>query len=188
MTRDVERWWVLWKLRDTTERHIQSQSEETLSAGKSTFDRRKEFVEWLADSSMNDTFGGWIWRPFKLWSYRFRTFWEQDINKRKTLRSIKRKERIDLYNSIVNSCIFNNYIKVHKVNGFDHLHTTPLGDDYFSAYWYKRTLGHPITTAVIIAFIGGVLIFYTTERIKGLQPQEKQIYQIQILPYETQQR
>lgn len=66
--------------------------------------------------------------------------------------------------------------------GLKFLHATPTGDDFASAFWWKRTMGHSITTAVIITVLGGILVY--TERIKSLKSPENQVYQIQVIPYE----
>jgi hypothetical protein len=61
------------------------------------------------------------------------------------------------------------------------LHTNSLGDDFVSSYWWRRTLGGQIGTAVIIAS----LVWFITSQLSGLlESRDRQIQQIQIIPYD----
>ncbi len=181
MTRDIEKWWALRKLQKTTDIHTEKMlSSKDIADGNVIADGRNEFIRWLADSSIN----AWLWRPKKLWKYRYKLWREKDIEKKKKLRDEFHSKRTGWYNSIVGSCTVSNLILIHEKDGIKHLHTTPSGDDFVSSFWWKQTIGHPITTAIIIMVLGGILVYYTTERIKGLKSPENQIYQIQLVPYE----
>lgn len=179
MTRDIERWWVLYKLQESTDRHTEEYlSHEVIRAGGAVSDWKDGFVEWLADGSLVR----WHWRPIKLWKYWLESWWESDIEKKKKLHAKFRAIRINFYNSVVGSCIVSNLIRATEENRKTYVRNTPAGDDFISNYWWRRTLGHPIMTAVIVA----LLIWFATYRLERLfKPQGGQVYQIQIVPYEN---
>ena len=184
MIRSIEYWWVLYKLQEATTRPIEGMT-PNLRLGNSPHNQRGEFVEWLADISIGTS--GWLYRPFRVGPYRIKrmaSFNKQDQEK---LRKLIKDKRLELYNSLVDSCIINQYIKTlgngeQEAPGLKFLHTTPQGDDFIAGYWWKHTIGSQIMTAVIIA----ALIWFTTYRLERLfSPKENGIYKIQIVPNST---
>ena len=198
MRRERERRWVL---RMIQERTLDTGIKIILSGGRhfhlkndsqARYNGETGFINWVAKHSLSGWRDGKRWFDFKAWNYNRKLKNEPDKKKRDELEEKMLAKRMELYNSIIDECVNDlGYIweieDKERNDGLGYIHTSPRGDTFVSQFWYKCTIGHPIGTGLIIAIMSGVLIYYATERIKGLQPQvqENQIYQIQLIPYEN---
>lgn len=173
MMRSMEKWWVLWKLQQTTRKHTTEQDYKLVVSGGVAFDPREGFIDWVSRCSLNR------------WAYRFKLWKIFDDTKREQIYNNLLKTRIDLYNSLINSCSGNGYVaSVNNNHGDICIRVTPSGDDYISSYWWERTIGSAIGTAIII----GLILWFVESRFENLikKPQFDKPYQIQIIPYEQQ--